>query len=176
MTKVYPWKQALMTGAISAVFTACSFSLFDGLKQQFAWQIAPATIRGLIGLLSLVILGIGIYSGMSAIKRANAGKLSYGKALLTGVIVALTVGFTMVILGFIYTRYLNPGYASYMLAEGKKEMIADGKTPADIVKSVANLQKQLSPAGQAIQVIAAQTGCGTIISLVMAIFMRTKKQ
>ena len=176
MTKVYPFKQALITAVISAIFATCAFSVFNVLKQQLNWQITPATIRGITGLLTLVILAIGIYSGMSAVKRANAGQLSYGQALLTGIMVALTVGLTMMVLGFIYTHYINPGYFDYMVAEGKKEMVAEGKSPSEIAAGVTGLQWQFSAAGQAIQAMVAQTGAGTIISLVMAVFMRTKKQ
>ena len=175
MNKVYPLKQAVLTGLISAVFATGVFSIADGVNQHNNWNINPATLRGLIGLLALIILGIGIYAGMQSIKKANQGRFSYGQALLTGFLIALTVGLVMAVLGLIYTSMINPGYADYMVAEGKRAMLSEGKSPEDIAKGVADLHTQFAPSMQVIQALAGQTAAGTVISLIMGIFVKTKK-
>jgi hypothetical protein len=175
MNKVYPLKQATLTGLISAVFATTAFSVTDSLNQHNNWNINPANIRGIVGLLSLIILGIGIYVGMQNVKRANQGRLSYGQALLTGCLIALTVGIIMAILGLIYSGVINPGYAGYMVAEGKKVMLANGESPGDIAKGVAGLQKQFAPSMQIIQALVGQTAAGMVISLVLGIFVKSKK-
>ena len=174
MVKTYPWKQAAITGILSALFTTFAFSIANGLKQHFGWPVNPATIRWLTGLLTIVILAIGIYAGMQSLKRANGGKLKYSRALAAGVLIGLTVGIIMAILGFIYTRYINPGYTDYMVGEGTKALIADGKSPAEIAAGIADLHKQFSPGTQIMQALVAQTGMGTIISLILGAFVRTK--
>lgn len=174
MAKTYPWKQAVVTGILSALFATFTFSIVDGLKQHFGWNVNPATIRWLTGLLTLVILAIGIYAGMQNVKKTNGGRLSYGRALACGVLIGLTVGVIMAILGYIYTQYINPGYQAYMVAEGMKTLIAEGKNPAEIAAGVSDLQKQFSPGIQVMQALVAQTMVGTIISLIMGAFVRTK--
>ncbi len=175
MNKIYPLKQALITALISAVFATGAFMIIDGLNQHNGWRANPATIRGLVGLLTLVILGIGLYMGMLSIKRANAGKISYGQAVVVGILIALTVGVVMSVVGIFYTKVINPGYADYVVTEGKKALIADNKSPADIAQGVAGLQKQFTASAQAMQALVGQTVAGTVISLVMALFIRTKK-
>jgi len=175
MNKTYPFKQAVITGVVSAIFATGAFAIVDSLNQHNGWNINPANIRGLIGLLTLIILSIGIYAGMQSVKLANQGQLSYGQALLTGFLVALTVGIVVAVLGLVYTGLINPGYTDYMVTEGKKALLAEGGSQGNIAKGIADLQNQFTPSVQAMQALVGQTAAGTLIALVMAAFTRTKK-
>ncbi|MDN5286384.1 MAG: hypothetical protein JWR38_2658 [Mucilaginibacter sp.] len=175
MNNKYPWKQAIITGLIVGVFAIGSFTIADSLNKHFAWGINTITIRGLTGLLTLVILAIGIYSGMQSIKRSSGGRLTYGQALLAGFIIALTAGIITALVGFVYCNYINPGYSAYMLNESKKGIIADGKSPAEVAASMASLQQQWTTGAQMLQALVGQTVCGTVIALVMGLFIRSKK-
>ena len=174
MNKIYPLIQAIITGITSALFATVAFSIFLGFNQHFDWRASPSSARGIIGLLSLIILGIGIYMGMTAVKSAT-GMLSYGQAVAIGLLIGLTTGIVMSVIGFIYTRYINPGYVTYMLIEAKKAMIADGKDPKEGAIGLTDLRLQLSPAAQIFQAMVGQTVVGTVIGLIMGIFIRTKK-
>src|SRR5258708_3926654 len=115
MKKKYPFKQAIITGMISGIFAVFSFSIINGWNRQQAWGVNPATIRGLIGLVTLLILGTGIYVAMQSIKKLNGGKLPYGQAITAGILVGVVTGLIMALWGFIYCQYINPGYATYMV-------------------------------------------------------------
>jgi hypothetical protein len=175
MNKKYPWKQAIITGLIAAVFASVSFTLANGLNLHFAWGIRPTTVRGITGLLTLIILGIGIYAGILGIKKSNGGKLTYGQALLAGFTIALTTGIIMALFGWIYCSYLNPGYAAYMISESQKTLLADGKSQAEVSASLPALQKQWTAGAQMVQALVGQTVLGTVIALVMGQFMKSKK-
>jgi len=175
MNKKHPWKQAIITGLIVGIFAIGSFTLFDNLNKHFAWGIHSSTIRGLTGLLTLVILAIGIYTGMQSIKRTNGGKLTYVQALLAGFVIALTTGIITALLGLIYSNCINPGYAAYMVSESTKEITSDGKSPADVAAATPALAQQWSSGGQMLQALIGQTVCGTLITLLMGLFLRTKK-
>jgi len=174
MKKRYPWSRAIVTGLITGVFAIGSFTLFDSLNKHFGWGVNTTTIRGLTGLLTLVILGTGIYTAMQSIKRSNGGKLTYGEALIAGFIVALITGVITALVGLIYCNYINPGYTAYMLAESQKAMIADGKSPAEIAAGTPALKQQWTTGGQMLQALIGQTVCGTVIALVMGIFLKSK--
>jgi hypothetical protein len=174
MTKIYPLKQALITGIVSGVFAVSAFAIFTGLSDGLGKQINPVTIRWLTGLFSLLILAVGVYSGIQSVKRSNGAKLSYGQAVGAGVLVGLTVGICMAIIGLIYTNIINPGYHDYMLAENKKEMLAAGNSSADITAAQANLAKMLTPGVQIMQALVLQTGVATILSLIMGLFLRSR--
>jgi len=175
MNNKYPWKQAIITGLIVGIFAIGSFTVADSLNKHLAWGVNSTTIRGLTGLLTLIILGIGIYTGMHSIKRSNSGKLTYGKALLAGFIIALTTGIITALVGLIYCNYINPGYAAYMLSESGKAMIADGKSSAEIAASMPGLRQQWTISGQMLQALVGQTVSGTLIALIMALFVKSKK-
>lgn len=175
MNYKYPWKQAIITGVIVGIFGIAFFSIADNLNKHFAWAIHVTTIRGLTGLLTLVILGIGIYTGMVNLKTRNNSKLGYGQALLAGFIIALTTGIITALVSVIYCNYINPGYGAYMLSESTKEMAADGKSPTEITASLPGLRQQWSIGGQVMQALIGQTVSGTLIALVMGLFLKTKK-
>jgi len=175
MTKIYPRKQAIITGLVSGIFAVSAFSFFTGFGDGPGKHINPVTIRWLTGLFSLLILAIGVYSGIQNIKRSNDGKLSYGQAVATGVLVGLTVGVCMAVIGLIYTHLINPGYTDYMLAENKKTLIAEGKSAAEIAASQADLAKMLTPGIQIMQALVLQTATATILSLIMGLFLKSKR-
>ena len=174
MNKIYPLKQAIITGITSALFATVAFSIFISLNRSLDWQVDLSSARGIIGLLSLIILGIGIYMGMTAVKSAT-GMLSYGQAVAISLLIGLTTGVVMSVIGFIYTRYINPGYVTYMIDEARKAMIADGKDAQGVANRLTGLKLQLSPAAQIFQAMVGQTVVGTVIGLIMGIFIRTKK-
>jgi hypothetical protein len=175
MNNKYPWKQAIITGTVVGIFAIASFSIADRLNRHLAWGMHTTTLRGLTGLLTLVILAVGIYTGMRSVKRNNSGKLSYGHAMLTGFIIALITGIITALAGLIYCQYINPGYGAYMLSESIKEMTADGKSPAEIAAGLPGLKQQWSTGGQMMQALMGQTACGTVISLILGLFIKSKK-
>lgn len=172
MNNKYPIKQALVTGIVIGVFSITAFSIVDGLNHSKGWGYNPATIRGIIGLVVLVILGAGIYSAMQAVKRGNNGTLTYKQAFLSGLFTGIVTGVITAICGAVYCTLINPGYAAYMVAEGKKALEAQGALTDNAVTA---LQQQFSTGGQVVQALIGQTVCGAVISAIMSIFTRTKK-
>ncbi len=171
MTRKYPWKQAFITGSLVGLVAAATFSL----GKQAQLNISAATLRGLTGLLTLVILAIGSYIGTQHIKAGNGGKLSYGQAVFTGFVIALVSGIITALVSAVYCTAIDPGYSAYMVAEAQKALLAGGQTPAAVTSATPALQQQWSTGGQVIQALAGQTVCGTVIALVMGIFVKTKK-
>lgn len=174
MNNKYPLKQATITGVIVGIFGLVFFSIADSLNHQFSWGTNPMTIRGLTGLLMLVILGIGIYSGMQALKRENKDVLTYKEALIAGVLISFITGVITAVCTFVYFEYINKGFAAYLLSESRKVMVADRLSPNTVAKNLADLQKQLTIPAQVMQAFVGQFVCGTIISLILSIFSRTK--
>src|ERR1700748_285069 len=171
MNKKYPWKQALLTGITIGIVAVVSFTL----GKQAHLNISATTLRGLTGLLTLVILGIGMYMGMQRIKTLNSGIMTYGQAVFTGFIIALVTGIITALVSIVYCCLIDPTYTAYMISETQKVMLADGKSPAEVTAAVPALQQQWSAGGQFIQALIGQTVCGTVIALIMGIFVRTKK-
>ena len=159
-----------MTGVLVGAIAVIAFSL----SKQAHLHISAATLRGLTGLLTLVILGIGIYIGMNRIKAASGGTLTYGQAVFIGFIIALVTAVITAIVSFIYCTAIDPAYTAYMVEETQKAMLASGKSAAEVTAATPALQQQWSTGGQVIQALIGQTVCGTVIALVMASLLKQK--
>ncbi len=146
----------------------------DALNHHLKLGYNPVTLRGLTGLLTIIILAIGVYTGMISVKRHNSGILTYGQAVLAGVTIAITTAVITAVASFIYCTLINPGYAAYMVAESQRVMVADGKSPAEIATATAGLQKQMTTGMQVLQSLVGQTVSGTVLSLITGAFVKSK--
>lgn len=169
------FKHGLITGIIVGVFAVLFFSIVNGLNTSNGWGMQPASIRGIGGLLTIVILATGIYLTMQAVKKEQGNMLTYGEALKTGVIVAVITAVITAICGFIYCQYINPGYAQYMLAEAQKVMVAQHESQQQMAADSISIKNEYSATMQVMQALVGQTVVGTVLSLIMGIFIRTKK-
>ena len=126
------------------------------------------TIR--IGLLSAAIMVLYELTNLLLIYHY----FRYEYYIAGAVIIALVTGIILALVDVIYCNYLNPGYATYMVEESQKALIADGKSLAEIATSLPSLKQQWTTGSQMFQALIGQTVLGTVISLVMAIFIKAK--
>ncbi|MDR3693582.1 DUF4199 domain-containing protein [Mucilaginibacter sp.] len=167
-------KHGLVTGLISCVFLFGFFTLMVWLNSKNGWGIGVSSIRGIGGLLSIPVQAIGIYMAMQNIKLLS-GTLSYVQAIKTGLTVAATIAVIVAIFGFLYCTIFNPGYAAFMVHDAQKVMIAKGESQQQINQDSIQVAKQYTPGIQVIQALVGQFVTGAIISLIIGIFVKTKK-
>jgi hypothetical protein len=164
-------KFGLITGTISIIWLFGSFTLFTWLSRKYGWDIQVSTIRGIAGLLSIPIQAIGIYMAMQNVKQIT-GSLTYGQAVKTGLIVAITIAIIVAIFGVLYSTVINPGYTEFMVHDAQKAMIAKGESQQDINQSSVAIRKEFSAGMQVIQALIGQFVTGTIVSLIIGIFIK----
>jgi len=163
----------LVTAVISTVFLFGSFTLCTWLKEKYGWQIEVGTIRGIGGLLSIPIQGIGIYIAMQDVKK-QTGMLSYGQAIKTGLTVAVTIAVVLAVSSLLYC-ILDPGYAAYMVKDAQKVMIANGEPAQQIKEHSAQVAQEFSPGMQVMQALVGQFFTGAIMSLIIGIFAKKSR-
>jgi len=149
------------------------FSLAVWLNQKNGWGLQVSTIRGVGGLLSIPVQAIGLYLAMQNVKKLT-GALTYGQALKTGVLVAITIAIIVAVFGFLYCTVFNPGYAEYMVHDAQKAMIAKGEPQQDIDRNSVAVAKEFTPGAQVFQALVGQFITGTILSLIIGLFIKTK--
>jgi len=169
------FKHALVTGITVGVFAIAFFSIVDGLNTSNNWGMNPANIRGLGGLLTIVILATGIYLTMQAVKKQQGNMLTYGQALKTGLLVAVVTAVITALFGFIYCQVINPGYAAYMVSETQKAAMAAKENNQQLAADIAAAKTEYSTTMQVIQALVGQSVVGTVVSLIMGLFIKTKK-
>lgn len=168
-------KHGLITGTIVGIFAIASFSIVNSLNTSYGWGMQPAHIRGVCGLLTILILATGIYLAMQAVKREQSGKLLYGQALKTGMLVAVITAVLTALFGFIYCEFINPGYAQYMVAEAQKAMVAAGETKQQMAADSKTVAAEYSTGMQVVEALVGQFVVGTVVSLIMGLFIKTGK-
>ena len=167
-------KIAAITGVISSTFLFGFFSLGVWLNTTYGWGMQVSSIRGVGGLLSIPIQAIGIYIAMQDVKRIN-NSLTYGQALKTGITVAVTIAITVAIFSFLYCTVFNTGYSDFMVNDAKKGMMAAGESPDKIKAELTGVAREFTPGMQVMQALVGQFVTGTIISLIIGLFVKTKK-
>jgi len=167
-------KFGLITGVISIIWLFGSFTLFTWLNSKYGWGIQASTIRGIGGLISIPIQGIGIYLAMQNVKQLT-GSLSYTQGIKTGLTVAVTIAVIVAVFSFLYCRFLNPGYADFMISDAQKAMIAKGAMQQQIAIESAEIGKQFTTGAQVTMALVGQFVTGAIITLVLGLFIKTKR-
>jgi hypothetical protein len=169
-------KYGLITGITLSIFATAFFSIVDGLNNSHNWGMQSSSIRGITGLLTILILATGIYVAMQAVKKGQNNTLTYSQAIKTGILVAIITAIITAFGSYIYCEFINPGYAQYMLAEAQKAMAAQRDTPQQIAADSVKVKQTYSTGMQVIQSLVGQSVVGTALSLVLGLFLRTRKQ
>ncbi len=167
-------KFGLITGVISGIFLFGYFSLGVWLNTKYNWGMQTENIRGVGGLISIPIQAIGIYLAMQNVKKLT-GVLTYLQAIKTGLLVAVTVAIIIALFSFFYCRFINPGFAEYMVKDALKAMVASGESQQQINQDLVSVAKQFTTSAQVMEALVGQFGTGLIISLILGLFAKTKK-
>jgi len=167
-------KTGLITGLIiCGVFLAGFLVLMKCLSTHY-WNMPADTIRGIVGLLSIPIQFIGIYIAMQNAKKAS-GTLTYGQALKTGVIVAITIAIVVSVFSFLYCTF-NPHYAADMVQDAQKFMRAAHETEQQISTDSVKVAAEFTTGMQVTEALVGQFVMGTIMSLILGLFLKGKKK
>jgi hypothetical protein len=169
-------KYGLGTGIVSGLWGLVTFKVIGWLNEvAFHGSIAAANVRSIGGLFSIVILVLGIAWGMKEGRRENGGLLSYGQAVKTGVLVACITAVVVAVFTWLYCSVINPGYTDFMVADAERTLRASGKAPGEIAHDLESVRKQFSTGAQVIQALVGQAVVGSLASLILGAFIRTKR-
>ncbi len=169
-------KFGLWTGIVSGLWSLGSFTVVGWLNSSvFRSGIAAAQIRSYSGLFSILILVLGIYLGMKRAKMNDDNSLAYGRAVKIGLIITCITAPIVAIFSYFYCTAINPGYADFMVNDARHTLAAAGKTSLEISQKLDGVRKEFSTASQVGMALIGQAVVGSIVSLILALFMRTKK-
>lgn len=170
-------KFGLWTGILSGLWCLISFTVVGWLNTTAFHGNIPATqIRSYSGLFSLIILALGIYLGLKQARARNGNNLTYSQAVKTGIGIAVITAVFVALFSWFYCAVLNPGYTEFMVRDVQRSMTAAGKSPADIAQAAESTRAAFSTGAQVAQALIGQTVGGTIITLLLGLFLRTKNK
>jgi hypothetical protein len=169
-------KYGLWTGMISSLWGLGCFTIVGWLNSTLFHHSIPDTqIRSYSGLFSILILVLGIYFGMKQAKLKGGNTLTYGQAVKTGVVIACITAIIVAFFSYLYCTIINPGYADFMVRDTENALKASGKTPQEISQQLEAVRKEFSTGAQVAMALVGQAFVGTIASLILGLFIRTKQ-
>ena len=168
-------KFGLFTGLAVSAWNLSCFTIVNWLNRIFSLDIPAARIRAYSGLFGLIILILGIFLGMREVKRKNHYTISYGQALKVGISISLISACIAGLFALAYCTLINPGYQDFMVREAESALIAAKNSPEEIGKQLEKVRSQFSTSNQVLQGIIAQSVIGTLSSLILGLFIKTKK-
>lgn len=128
------------------------------------------------GFIGLIILLFCIYFSIRLTRQKYfAGFIDYRNCVKAGIITASIAAIIMALCTFIYFEWIDTGYVEYWLGTSEKYWRGLKKPEADIQKSIINLREAFRTGNQVQKVLLSTLFFGVVSSLVMSVFMKTKR-
>jgi hypothetical protein len=132
----------------------------------------------LIGYTAMVLSLLFVYFGIKHYRdNVNDGKVSFGKALAIGMLIALFSGIGVAIFDYIYTTQINPDFVTDYLNHSIKKMEAT-LSPEELKVKRAALTQQMedygSPGFMAFMMFTSVILLGFMISLISGLILQRK--
>lgn len=159
------------------LYALLSGFVFFGLPFFFGMEV-DYDYGELIGYTAMVLSLLFVYFGIKHYRdNVNNGKVSFGKAIGMGMLIALFSAIGVAIFDYIYTTQINPDFASDYLEYSIKKM--EGTLSAEALKvKTAELTQQMedygSPGFMAFMMFASVIILGFIISLISSLILHRK--
>lgn len=132
----------------------------------------------LIGYTSMILSLLFVYFGIKHYRdKVNSGKVSLGKAIKIGMLIALFSAVGVAVFDYIYTSQINPDFASEYLEYSVKKM-EETLSAEEVKVKTAELTQQMedygSPSFMAFMMFASVMILGFIISLISGLILQRK--
>jgi hypothetical protein len=168
-------KYGLATGLMIGLWNVLMFTVSSWIVSKCNIDLPAYTVRQLVGLFSVLMLIVGIWLALRGKRRENNNQLSYKEAIFTGVKMSMVVAVLVSLYSLAYCEILNPDFAMDMTKEVEKALKASGASPGEIAEKLKQAQTEFSTPAQVMMALVGQTVIGTIGSLIIGFFIRTKR-
>ena len=117
-------KSVLKFGLLSSLTLLILFAIQFSFEDKLSYSTSEV-----FGYLSIVVALLFVYFAIKHYRDAiNNGSVSFGKALLIGVLVSLLAGLTFGVINYIYVEVINPefmtAYYDHMVEKAKSSLSA----------------------------------------------------
>jgi len=162
--KVNPWKSNLTNGLILAL-VGVVYSLI-----MYFLDLSLNKTQGYV----MMIIQIALLYFLIKSYRDNYmhGQITYGQSVGAGVIICLYYAVIMAIFSYILYAIIDPGLVAKQLAFSEEAMVKKGLPQAAIDTGMAFSAKIMKPAIMSISSIFLNMIWGTILSLLVSIFIK----
>jgi hypothetical protein len=164
----------LVAGSVIIVYSAAVFLFFGDFAKMSSDDFSRVEK---LGYLRYIILALTIVFSIRYLKKQQGGEGSFKQLFLAGVYTALVVA-TMVGLMEMAYILINPDFMEQYATLTTARMKAQGVSAAEIASHQSEIESMkwlASPAAMGVFYFAETAAIGTVLSLIAALVMRTKK-
>jgi hypothetical protein len=162
--KVNPWKSNLTNGLILGL-VGVVYSLLMYFLDLFLNKT-----QGYIFMLVMIFLLF--YLLKSYRDNYKHGQITYGQSVGAGVIIIFYYAIIMAVFTYILYALIDPGLVTKQLAAAEEQMVSRGTPQAGIDAGMAFTEKLMKPGIMALTTIFITLLYGTVISLIVSIFVK----
>ena len=122
-----------------------------------------------------VIFALGLAWAMYSVRNNRLdGFATYGKAFTIGLYASIAVAVVMAIYTYVYMKYIDPSFVNDMLSQAEDKMIEANPDMSedDINKALEMTKMFMQPGLMSIFSIFGSVITGSLLSLIIAIFVR----
>lgn len=169
-------KNTVIRYGIYSAITICVLALAG----WFLGKNLDYSIQEVIGYTSMVVSLLFVFFGIKHFRdKENSGIVSFGKALLIGVLISLIAALAFGILDVIYIKYINPDfmaeyYAHYV--EQLRQSLSEAEFKVEYEKLQAQKEMFSNRFISFLLMAATVFIIGFIISLISALILQRKPQ
>jgi len=153
----------LILGFASILIAVVNFAFGDVYKPHWSMQVVSAAATIII-----------IVFGLKKVKEDNAGYLSLGESLKTGLGIALISGIVFVIYFFVFTNYIEPEYYANAEKVAEATILETYPTWSDEqVEAAVAMSKKMQGFGMMSAIVMIMSlFFGFIVSLIAGLIMK----
>ena len=163
----------LLSGLIIIVYSAAVFLLFGDFSKMSTSDI---TMVETLGYLRYLILLLTIVFAIRYFKKQNGGRGSFKQLFLAGVYTAVVVALLVGLMELVYIL-INPEFFTQYGELTTRKLVEEGASAEVISKHKQNMESfkwMANPAAMGTWYFFETAIIGTIVSLLVALFLRTK--
>lgn len=164
----------LLSGLIIIIYSTIVFLVFGEFSKMSSSDLQKVEM---LGYLRYIILLLTVIFAIRHFKKQNGGGGSFRQLFLAGVYTALIVALLVGIMEMAYL-YMNPGFMEQYAEITSKRMMEQGASAEKLEaykKEMEQYKWMASPVGMGLFYFFETAILGTITSLIVALFARTKK-
>lgn len=126
-----------------------------------------------VGILNYVLIIGGIFYGQKKFRDDElGGYISYGKALGTGVLVALFASIIYGVYFYLLTAVIDPGYIDQIYAATEEALLEKGNSEDQVEQMLDAAKQYMTPIMLLVSSVIGFVFWGTIFALITSIFVK----
>lgn len=126
-----------------------------------------------VGILNYVLIIGGIFYGQKKFRDDElGGYISYGKALGTGVLVALFASIIYGVYFYLLTAVIDPGYMDQIYAATEEALLEKGNSEDQVEQMLDAAKQYMTPIMLLVSSVIGFVFWGTIFALITSIFVK----